>query len=215
MTSFSKKNIKLDCPHCNKNSFAFKNPLKETENFWIVCDVYPLVEGHILIIPKKHFSSVGEYPENIYQEFISLYKFFSDFIKKEYGSIATFEHGKIGQTVFHSHVHLLPYSGQSEIIIPEGKKFIKSIKNLNSLKNFFEKDGKYLFFSIGKNMWLVDTKLGIPGFFRDRFAIALGNRNRGNWKKMHNNKNIMKKANEEIKTLNKKYEKIRKGTKFC
>lgn len=205
----------LSCPHCNKKSFALKNLLKETKNFWIVCDVHPLIEGHILIIPKKHLSSVGEYPVKLYQEYISLYKFFSDFIKKEYKSISTFEHGKIGQTVFHSHTHLFPYSGKPETIIPEGKKFIKSVKNLDSLKNFFDRDRKYLFFSIGKNMWLVDTKLGIPGFFRERFAIVLGNHDRGNWKKMHGDKNIMKKAKEEIKQLNKKYEKIRKGIKFC
>jgi diadenosine tetraphosphate (Ap4A) HIT family hydrolase len=212
MTSFLKKKNKLNCPHCNKNSFAYKNLLKETENFRIVCDVHPLVEGHLLIIPKKHHSCVGEYPNKTYEEFISLYKIYSDFIKKEYGSIATFEHGKIGQTVFHSHVHLLPYSGTAETIIPEGKKFFMSVKNLNSLKNFFEKDGKYLFFSLGKNMYLVDLKLGVLGFFRDRFAKALGNPTRGSWKTMKKNKLIMKKANIEIKRLKKKYEKIRKRT---
>ena len=136
---------------------------------------------------------------------MSLYKLFSDFIKKEYGSVAAFEHGKIGQTVFHSHVHLLPYSGSAETIIPEGKKFFMSVKNLNSLKNFFEKDGKYLFFSLGKNMYLVDLKLAVLGFFRNRFAKALGNQSRGDWKLMRKNKIIMKKSNEEIKRLTKNY----------
>jgi len=56
--------------------------------------------------------------------------------------------------------------------------------------------------------WLVDTKLGTPGFFRERFAIALGNRNRGDWKKMKEDKNIMKKVDEEIKAFSKKYGKI-------
>ena len=69
---------KYDCPHCNKDSPALKNLLKETENFRVVCDIHPLTEGHILIISKKHLSCVGDYPENIYQEFISLYKFFSN-----------------------------------------------------------------------------------------------------------------------------------------
>lgn len=204
----------LSCPNCDKNSFPFKNLLKETKNFRVVCDVHPLIEGHILIIPKRHLSCVGEYPEKIYQEFITLYKDISDFIKKEYGSVATFEHGKIGQTIFHSHIHLLPYSKSSETIIPEGKKLIKSIKNLDSLKNFFERDGKYLFFSIGKNLWLVDTKLGVPGFFRDRFATALGNHVRGNWKTMRKDKDIMKKAKEEIKKLEKKYGTIQKRAKI-
>ena len=57
-------------------------------------------------------------------------------------------------------------------------------------------------------MLLVETKLGVPGFFRDRFSIALGNQDRGNWKIMRKDKNIMKKAVEEIIKLNDKYEKI-------
>ncbi len=198
---FSESAIRKDCPHCDPNSFALKFPLKETSNFWVVCDVHPLTRGHILIIPKKHLSCIGEYPEDVCNEFVELNDLFSNFIKKTYGSVSSFEHGKIGQTVFHSHVQMFPYIGSPETIVPEGSSFLTAVHNLNDLKTIFQKDGAYLFFSIGNNKWIVDIKIGKPRFFRDRFAVVLHNPRRGNWKEMHSDTGIMKEANKEIDEL--------------
>jgi len=198
---FSEAAIRKNCPHCDPNSFALKFPLMKTPNFWVVCDVHPLTKGHILIMPKKHLSCIGEYPKDIMNKFLKLYKLFSDFIEKEYGAISSFEHGKIGQTVFHSHVQMFPYSGSEKTIIPEGRSLLTAINDLNELKEAYQKDGSYLFFSIGKYKWIVDVKIGKPRFFRDRFAKALHNPDRGNWKEMRNNPVIMEQANKEIHDL--------------
>lgn len=203
MLDFSEKQIRKNCPHCNPRSFALKDLLKETKNFWVVCDVHPLCEGHILIVPKYHLSCVGAYDNELLKEFSQLYYDFSKFIKRCYGSISAFEHGKIGQTVFHAHTHLLPYKSKVENIIPEGKDKLTKLDSLLTLKDVFKRDDKYLFFSIGQKLWIVDLSLGEPRFFRDRFAKALGVPERGNWKKMHANKSIMNKANKEIKQLKK------------
>jgi len=205
MNNFSEESLKKHCPHCDPNSFALKFPLEETKNFWIVCDVHPLIKGHILIIPKEHLSCMGEYPEDIYQEFLSLFNKFSDFIKKTYGSVSSFEHGKIGQTVFHSHIHILPFDGLSTQIVLEGENNLKLFNDFSYLKSIYEKEGKYLFFSIGDKKWVVNTNLGATRFFRDRFAKALGNPKRGNWKEMANDKEIMEKAHFEIKELQQKW----------
>lgn len=106
------QDIREHCPHCDPASQAFLDALEETANFRVVCDHHPLVEGHILIIPKQHLSSAGEYPGPVFQEFLSLYGKTSEFIRQNYGTVSGFEHGKIGQTVFHSHVHLLPFDGK-------------------------------------------------------------------------------------------------------
>ena len=198
---FSESSIRKDCPHCNPNSFALKFPLKETSNFWVVCDAHPITKGHILIMPKRHLSCMGEFPEEIFNEFINLYKLFSDFLKNKYGSVSSFEHGKIGQTVFHSHIQMFPYFGSENTIVPEGNSFISTINNINNLKTIFQKDGSYLFFSIGEHKWIVDIKIGKPRFFRDRFAMALNNPLRGNWKEMHGNTVIMEEAKKEIHNL--------------
>lgn len=205
MDRFSEENIKKDCPHCDPDSFALKHKLKETDNFWITCDVHPIVKGHILIIPKSHLSSIGEYPDEIYKEFIQLNKEVTDFLIDQYGKVSSFEHGKIAQTVFHSHVHYFPFDGSPLEIINEGKKYFKKIKNLNELKKIFIENKKYLFFSIGKSMWVVDTSISAPRFFRDRFAATLGVPEKGNWKEMHNNSKLMELAEMDIENLKRKW----------
>lgn len=201
MIDFSEKSIRENCPHCDPNSFAFKHPLEKTANFSVVCDVHPLVEGHILIIPKNHLSCVGEYSNMLFEEFTGIYQNLSQFFKTTYGSVSTFEHGKFGQNVFHSHIHLLPYNGKVENIIPEGKGRLRPLKNLKGLKKIYQKEEGYLFFSIENMLWTVDPVLSQPRFFRDRFAKALGNPERGNWKEMYFDKQTMKKANQEIRNL--------------
>lgn len=194
-----------NCPHCDPNSSALKHPLKITKNFRVVCDVHPLVEGHILIIPKDHFSCVGAFPKDLFEEFLILYQEASAFLKKEYQTVSSFEHGVIGQTVFHSHVHLLPFQGNSEMIVPEGQTNLTPITQLVSLLKVFETEGKYLFFSIGEKLWLVQTSLGAPLFFRDRFARARGTPERGDWKKMEQDQKIMESAQKDIMNLEKKW----------
>lgn len=201
MEDFSEQQLKENCPHCDPNSFALKHPLKETNSFWVVCDVHPISQGHVLIIPKRHLSCIGEYPEQVYKEFLELYKEFSEFILQEYRAISSFEHGKISQTVFHSHVHLVPFKGNSIDIVPEGQDKLTKLDNISKLKEIYQKDGAYLFFSIGKDMWVVDTSLAAPRFFRDRFAKAFGHEEKGNWKQMRANEQLMHEANKNILQL--------------
>lgn len=206
MPDFTEATIRENCPHCDPNSFALKYPLKETKDFWVVCDVHPLIEGHVLIIPKKHLSCIAEYPDDVYQEFVALFTEFSLFIQKTYGCVSTFEHGKIGQTVFHSHIHLLPFEGVPTQMVPEGENYLLKIDGFEQLKTTFETEGKYLYFSIAEQMWIVDVSIGAPRFFRDRFAVAVGVPQRGNWKEMDADSETMKKAVVEMKALQSKWQ---------
>jgi len=201
MEDLSEKAIQENCPHCDLASQAYRHQLDATKHFRIVADVHPLIAGHILIIPQQHVSCVGEYPDDLFREFITIYKKVSEFIERVYSSISSFEHGKIGQTVFHSHVHLLPFSGDVAAIIPEGQDRLKALGTISELKNSYEQNGQYLFFSIGDNKWTVDSALAQPGFFRHRFANAIGNPERGDWKKMHVNQKLMSIADQENKEV--------------
>lgn len=69
----------------------------------------------------------------------------------------------------------------------------------------YVREHAYLFFSIGKNMWTADLTLAAPRFFRDRFASAFKNSERGNWKEMRENIQLMKKANQDIAELEEKW----------
>lgn len=163
--------------------FAPEHRLLETEHFNVVADDYPLTEGHILIIPKENISCVGEFSDDLLREFQKLYDQFSTFVKDAYGSVSTFEHGRLGQTIYHAHVHILPFEGDAEQIIGEGISHLTPVDDFKDLKNAYNKDGRYLFFSTGDYKYLVDTDLGYPRFFRGRFAKALGIEQVGNWQK--------------------------------
>ena len=190
---FSEENIRKNCPHCDPSSHAFERRLEEpTGNFHLVCDPNPIVEGHVLIIPKQHLSCVGEFSDELLEEFKSIHKKALAFVKDQYGSAAAFEHGKFGQTVFHSHIHYLPFAGKPEDIVPEGRNKLRPLSTLEELKDIYAQDGGYLFFSIEDDMWTVDPSLAAPRFFRDRFASALGMPERGNWKAMRESETIMK-----------------------
>jgi diadenosine tetraphosphate (Ap4A) HIT family hydrolase len=195
MQDLSEKAIRDHCPHCDLTSHTYEYLLERSDNFSIVCDANPLTEGHILIIPKAHISCVGAYPENLYQEFLKLNEKVLQFIKKEYGAVSSFEHGIFGQTVFHSHIHYLPFSGKAIDIVPEDK--FSLITNLSELKILLAKDGGYLFFSIADQLMSVDVDIAAPRFFRDRYAKALGRPERGNWKEMQVNPEMVKLVKKE------------------
>lgn len=204
----SEENIRNNCPHCDITSRAFDFILKETKDFVIVHDANPLEEGHLLIIPRAHLSCIGEYPNALLDEFKRIYALFCDYLKNIYGSVGSFEHGITGQTVFHSHVHLLPFSGKPSDIVPEGESYLHAVSGVEDLPGIFQKEKKYLFFSIGDDNWTVDTSLGAPRFFRDRFAKALGVPERANWKITQTNPTIRATMLEDVERFKKKWVKI-------
>ena len=189
--------VKEACPHCDTTGFAFRHTLGETANF-IICDAHPLMEGHLLIIPREHLSCAGAFPPKLFQEFLTLFHRCWNFLKKEYGNVSAFEHGQIGQTVFHAHMHLLPCAPNPRAIVPEGQHHLTVISGAEELPRIFKNDGRYLFLAINDQSWIVDPSLGAPRFFRDRFASALGVPERGNWQEMDDNPALMQTAEQEI-----------------
>ncbi len=201
MIDLTEEGLRKKCPHCDPNSFALKHKLETTENFYVVCDVHPLCQGHILIIPKQHFACIGVYPNELLDEVQKLYVRVKTFIKSIYGSVSTFEHGITGQTVFHSHIQMFPYAGSINAIIPEGHKYIFHIDDIAELGNLFAENQQYLFVSIGESKWVVDPCLGEAGLFRIRFGKALGIEERARWKEMRKDKKLMDDGDLHIKEL--------------
>src|SRR3989338_2433829 len=120
-------NTDQPCHHCGADSPAFAHLLEETEHFRVICDIHPLCEGHILIVPKEHISCIGACDDAHRKEFLPLYNRCKTFVHDTYGSVSTFEHGIVGQTVFHAHVHLLPYADTPGKIVPEGTDHMTAV----------------------------------------------------------------------------------------
>ena len=60
----------INCAFCQRSEISYI--LKETPNFLLAADHAPLVEGHILIIPKHHYVCYGEVPARLDDELLAL-----------------------------------------------------------------------------------------------------------------------------------------------
>ncbi|MCA9371978.1 hypothetical protein KC726_03710 [Candidatus Woesebacteria bacterium] len=70
-----------DCPHC-PGGFGLRAVLEETERLWIVADVHPLVQGHILVILREHVSCIGAMNQSDLESYKNIYDTVKQFIKK-------------------------------------------------------------------------------------------------------------------------------------
>lgn len=201
MHDSSKSDVSADCLHCDPSSPTFNYRLQDAGEFHVVCDAYPIAKGHLLVIPKSHLSCIGEYKAQLYEQYRALHARVAGFVRSTYGSVAVFEHGKFGQTVFHSHIHFLPFTGLPEAIVPEGADKLRPLADMADLRTIFDREGGYLFFSIGDTSWTVDPSLTVPRFFRDRFAAALGVPERGNWKAMSQDPALMQAVRSENESV--------------
>jgi histidine triad (HIT) family protein len=86
----------------------------ENDDFIAILDVFPLVEGHVLVIPKKEIDNIFDLePEKLQQLFG-----FSQTIAKAIE--ASYDCKKVGMAVIglevpHAHIHLLPINEAGDI----------------------------------------------------------------------------------------------------
>lgn len=75
-------------------------------------DIRPINKGHILVIPKKHFNTILDIPDNLLKEIITVIKKISKSLKKSLKAdgfnimISSFP--AAGQEVMHAHFHIIP-----------------------------------------------------------------------------------------------------------
>src|SRR5947209_18147100 len=92
---------RANCAFCQRSDFA-ANILKETPTFLVVADHAPLVEGHILIIPRQHYACYGAVPAELDAELDVLKQQVQQFFAQFYAPTVFWEHGVFRQTVFHA-----------------------------------------------------------------------------------------------------------------
>lgn len=102
-----------DCIFCKIVRGEIKSEIvKEGKNFIAFKDVNPAVEGHTLIVPKKHYTDLIDLPDDLGCEMLEFSKkVASELIKKKLGEGFNLivNNGKsAGQFVMHAHVHIIP-----------------------------------------------------------------------------------------------------------
>ena len=122
-----------DCIFCKIVSGEMKTDfVYEDDNFVAFLDINPVVEGHTLVIPKKHFKTLLDIPNTLGNEMLEAVKKVSlDLIKNKKGdgiNVFTNIHESAGQIVHHAHLHIIPRSKG------DGVRIAVNLKKINELK---------------------------------------------------------------------------------
>ncbi len=108
----------MDCIFCKiVQGDVPSKKIYEDENLLAILDVNPCVNGHVLIIPKKHYTDYLELDSNISFKIFELAKKLGLEImqKLKADSLTLLVNYGEEQKVKHFHLHLLPNYGKNEV----------------------------------------------------------------------------------------------------
>jgi histidine triad (HIT) family protein len=88
--------------------------IKENERFLAFLDVFPLVKGHVLVVPKIEVDKMFDLPENYLQEILLFAKPITAAIEK-YFDCKRCGISVIGLEVPHAHMHLVPMNSADDL----------------------------------------------------------------------------------------------------
>lgn len=105
--AFPAPSFREDCPFCVRQQL--QHILTESRSFFLLSDHAPLIEGHMLLVPKRHYSCYGAVSLELEAEFLQIKALATEFLSQAYRPPVFFEHGVFRQTVYHAHLHCFPF----------------------------------------------------------------------------------------------------------
>lgn len=112
-----------------------ENYVLENDFFYAIFDKYPVTEGHLLVIPKRHVETLFELNESERAELLDFVEQGKKKLDQQFSPVG-FNFGvnqgeSAGQTIPHLHLHIIPrYKGDMEDpeggvrgVIPEKQKY--------------------------------------------------------------------------------------------
>ena len=135
--------MEQDCVFCkivNKELPCYK--VYEDDFVLAFLDVNPVVIGHTLIIPKKHYENIFDIDSEVFQRIAEVSRVIAkkmvDNLDDVCGVNLFQSNGKVAeQVVMHSHLHLIPRRESDSFRINDSMKSVKLEDN--QFKNILEK----------------------------------------------------------------------------
>ena len=192
-----------NCAFCDRSKFE-ERIISETDDLYVIATLGQITDGgYVLVFPKRHVSCLGAMEE---LELASLSTFLHTKIRpafeKEYPQITRmmFEHGIVGQTIKHAHLHIVP--GEFHLSSRINKDFPAELFKRTLLFMYTEKTSPltdlgrlykkrqepYLLWKDKSTMFynpmVCWNPPAPPQYLRTITAEALGRPERGNWRDM-------------------------------
>ena len=94
--------------------------IAESDKFFAFLDIFPLVEGHVLVVPKTEIDNLFDLPEDFLGEILVFAKPIAKAIEKAFDcnrcGISV-----VGLEVPHAHIHLVPINSADDLNFTRGK----------------------------------------------------------------------------------------------
>lgn len=195
--------IEKECRFCNPPEK--ERILYETENFYVMVSLGPIVEGYLLLVSKKHIAACLNIPEELWTEFLKVKEKVKQILVKVYGNCIFYEHGKVGTSLtighdhrhcFHSHLHCIPtYVNLNQIVGAEisGLRF----QDINEAHNYVRRERieRYLLIEDSETKIYLPQKDLRSQYLRFKLAEAIDKPDSWNWMQNQNWSLIIKTIN--------------------
>lgn len=114
---------KLKDKHNNRFSFHVLHETRHTISFLSI-DIPEKEDGHVLVIPKKHYSNLEDIPPVILNDLIRHVALTCKVLRRTHeGCNVLLNNGKsAGQYIFHTHFHVIPRNKGDDIKIEIWKR---------------------------------------------------------------------------------------------
>ena len=177
-----------DCLFCSSNRFSLNKKLNlpaqdsviyEDSNVYVTPDLFPLCVGHMLIITKQHYYSMGCTSQSIRDSMNNAIDYILKNVFVPSSQWIIFEHGanhinKGGSSINHTHLHVLPlYLNLEMLIASSGYDIFRMEYTDELLHNCALKDIPYLYIKDCKGSELLyPVHIKIPSQF---LRMLIGN----------------------------------------
>lgn len=181
-----------DCAFCDRKNFE-ERLIAESKKFYVVATLGQITDGgYILIIPKGHVPCIADLHDTKLGPLLNLVDDVRQAICKEYGQkTLIFEHGKVGQSVQHAHLHILPCDIADKVTKTVRETFISEmdcfpVNRFDMFLDMYESQKEpYLFWMGEDNVPYVCWNPPAPmQYLRNVIAKLLGRPERADWRKM-------------------------------
>ena len=179
------------CSFCSALAGLRDEPaVLEDEQFVAWISRGALVEGHLLVLPRRHVLSLRELEPSEVAPLLRFVTAVEDLLGQVYGPVASFEHGPVvpgspvGCSTDHGHLHLIPWP-TSLVEVAEQELPALTWRGVGGLSEALanESDSPYLFVRDGDGTSSIASGPDIPSqAIRRALATALGRREEWDWK---------------------------------
>ena len=179
---------------------AWNTPLFESLNFVALPSVGALVEGWLLLAPKRHFISLGALPNPLLAEVGEFKEFVCSVLTQCYGTVSAFEHGPsaagraLGCGVDHAHLHLVPVafdlSKEVSPLMPKGATWTSA--SIHDCRAAYLRGEDYLYLEqpIGAGRIATQERFASQ-LFRRAVASHIGAPQEYNWREFEHLPTVM------------------------